>query len=388
MLYPKVTAIVFEGGSVKTPLEATIANVRQSVVLDTLQKLMDAPDIDRVILVTNYPKLAGVAQGMGVVVDFDEPARSFHFGNRLRGVIVKHRAENVIYMGGAAAPLLSSQEFNDVAATLKRERNLVIANNVQSADLVAFAPGRAIDEIELPDNDNSLGNLLRDIGMRRLLIPNSGRVNFDLDTPTDYLILGLHPDCGPRGRKAIESLDWPKDELLRAFDVLKHTSQEIAVIGRVAPAVIQYINANMVHRVRVFSEERGMKALGREGRGEVVSLLGHLIERVGPEEFFAFLATVADVAFIDSRVIFGHLKKRLPEWDRFNSDLGLYELVDDPWTREFTRCAREARIPVVLGGHSLVAAGLWLLAEMVVVEKEAAGYRRGTFAMAKPVSPS
>lgn len=388
MLEPRVTLVIFEGGQARTELDSLIASLRREVVLDTCEKLKVVEEIDEVILVTSYADLAEAAREMGVSVDFEPPgARPFHFGKRLREVIVKYGIENVIYMGGAAAPLITAEEFSDIAVALKRERNLVVMNNVQSADLVAFAPARAIDEIDLPNKDNPLGNLLREIGMRRVLIPNSGRVNFDLDTPTDFLVLGMHPMCGPRAKRAIDALDWPRDTLEAAMEVLRQQSKEVAVVGRVGPAVIQYINSNMVHRMRVFSEERGMKALGREERGEVVSLLGFMIEEVGPEKFFGYLARTADVAFIDSRVIFGHLKKQLTDWDRFQSDLGRYDLIEDPWTREFTRCARSARIPVVLGGHSLVAAGLWLIAEMIVKEREASGYRYNTYSLSRGVRP-
>ncbi|HHY75440.1 MAG TPA: hypothetical protein GX500_01505 [Firmicutes bacterium] len=388
MLEPRVTLVIFEGGQARTELDSLIASLRREVVLDTCEKLKVVEEIDEVILVTSYADLAEAAREMGVSVDFEPPgARPFHFGKRLREVIVKYGIENVIYMGGAAAPLITAEEFSDIAVALKRERNLVVMNNVQSADLVAFAPARAIDEIDLPNKDNPLGNLLREIGMRRVLIPNSGRVNFDLDTPTDFLVLGMHPMCGPRAKRAIDALDWPRDTLEAAMEVLRQQSKEVAVVGRVGPAVIQYINSNMVHRMRVFSEERGMKALGREERGEVVSLLGFMIEEVGPEKFFDYLARTADVAFIDSRVIFGHLKKQLTDWDRFQSDLGRYDLIEDPWTREFTRCARSARIPVVLGGHSLVAAGLWLIAEMIVKEREASGYRYNTYSLSRGVRP-
>ncbi|MGI6643896.1 MAG: hypothetical protein ACOX3V_07905 [Bacillota bacterium] len=384
MFQPRVTALVFEGGQAKTSLDEIMTRVRRSVVLDTLERLQSVDSIEEVVLVTNYPDLGREAERLGVTVDCEAPGSpKFHFGRRLREVIVKRRLENVIYMGGAAAPLLSAQEFDDIAQALKRERNLVIMNNVQSADLVAFSPARAVDEIELPDKDNSLGNLLRDIGMRRLLVPNSGRVNFDLDTPTDVLILGMHPDCGARTKETLASLDWSRRAIDEAFSVLRQPSREVAVIGRVGPAVIQYINANMVHRMRVFSEERGMKALGREDRGEVVSLLGFFLEDVGPRKFFSHLSRIADVAFIDTRVIFSHLRKYLSDWDRFQSDLGHYELIEDPWTREFTKCAIEAEIPVVLGGHSLVAAGLWLMAEMIAKEREDLGYRHNTFVLSR-----
>ena len=196
MLAPRVTSVIFEGGQARTDLDRLIASLRKEVVLDTCEKLRTVDDIDEIILVTNYRDLAASARDMGITVDYEPPGSPpFHFGKRLREVIVAHGIENVVYMGGAAAPLISGKEFSDIAVALKRERNLVVMNNVQSADLVAFAPARAIDEIDLPNKDNPLGNLLREIGMRRVLIPNSGRVNFDLDTPTDFMMLGMHPSA-------------------------------------------------------------------------------------------------------------------------------------------------------------------------------------------------
>lgn len=388
MRQPRVTAVMFEGGQVHTSLDQIISEVRKAVALDTLEKLKSTSAIDEVVLATNYADLAQEAESLGVIVDLEtSSAAQFHFGRRLREIVIKYGIENVIYMGGAAAPLITREEFGDIATALKRERNLVIMNNVQSADLVAFSPARALDEIELPANDNPLGNLLREIGMRRVLIPNSGRVNFDIDTPTDILVLGIHPMCGVRARKVIDSLDWPRDKIFKALDVLRDVSREVAVIGRVGPAVIQYINSNLVHRMRVFSEERGMKALGREEKGQVVSLIGFMAQELGPEKFFHCLSQICDVAFFDTRVVFAHRKVKLSDWDRFHSDLGKYELVGDPWTREFTRCAQEAAVPVVLGGHCLVAAGLWLLAEMVVKEREASGYQHNTFIMTRGVRP-
>jgi hypothetical protein len=46
--------------------------------------------------------------------------------------------------------------------------------------------------------------------------------------------------------------------------------------------------------------------------------------------------------------------------DRFASDLLLPEGIRDPWLRKLTRSAREAPIPVLLGGHSLVGPGVRL----------------------------
>ena len=46
--------------------------------------------------------------------------------------------------------------------------------------------------------------------------------------------------------------------------------------------------------------------------------------------------------------------------DRFASDLLLADRIDDPWLRELTAAARDATIPILLGGHGLVGPGVRL----------------------------
>ena len=57
--------------------------------------------------------------------------------------------------------------------------------------------------------------------------------------------------------------------------------------------------------------------------------------------------------------------------DRFLSDAMTPEGIEDPWVRELTQAACEAPIPVVLGGASLVAAGVQLLSEAAWAEHDA-----------------
>ncbi|HBG00454.1 MAG TPA: hypothetical protein DDW87_02610 [Firmicutes bacterium] len=104
-----------------------------------------------------------------------------------------------------------------------------------------------------------------------------------------------------------------------------------------------------------------MKALGRDSRGEVKALMGQFIDNLGFENFFGFLAEMAQGAVLDTRVLFEHFRWNLTSADRFASDLGEVELISHPSLREFTQAAMEAPIPVLLGGHSLVAGGLWAL---------------------------
>jgi hypothetical protein len=113
----------------------------------------------------------------------------------------------------------------------------------------------------------------------------------------------------------------------------------------------------------MYSEERGMQAMGRDTAGEARSLLAYHLQAVGPERFFRELAEMVNAAFIDTRPLFVHLGIEPSRADRFASDALTPDAIIDPWLRDFTAAAREATIPVVLGGSSLVSSGVQLLSE-------------------------
>jgi hypothetical protein len=76
---------------------------------------------------------------------------------------------------------------------------------------------------------------------------------------------------------------------------------------------------------------------------------------------------MADAALIDSRVLLAHrLGGDERAWpsaeDRFASDLLAVPMVADSWLKALTAAAASAPIPVVLGGHTLVAPGVRLVA--------------------------
>lgn len=361
-----VTAVVFEGGQAANSLQNLIRSVRQAVVLDTLAKLKSCPDVAAVILGTDNEELASEAARLGVTCTDTGRSRPFHFGRELARVVGEFGLDRVIYLGGAAAPLITPAEVGWIARTLAERERAVILNNPQSADLIAFTPASILASIDLPGNDNFLGYLLKEAGLERILCPNSPGINFDLDTPTDLMILALQPGAGPRASDRLKRLAWDVSHLRAARDVLGTDSSEVSLVGRVGSPVVSFINSNFKCRLRVFSEERGMKALGRDERGEVVSLIGHFLNEVGPRRFFEYLAGMCGAVFFDSRVVFAHLRGRVSEWDRFHSDLGQFEAISDPFVRDFTREARTCGVPVVLGGHSVVSGGLWLIAESLL----------------------
>jgi hypothetical protein len=138
----------------------------------------------------------------------------------------------------------------------------------------------------------------------------------------------------------------------------------VLVAGRVNSRTLAYLEHETLSRSRVFSEERGMRADGRLAAGEVRSLLGMHLERVGVECFFGeVIPQLGQAAFLDDRVLWAHCQVWPPASDRFSSDLYQPQVIADPFVRAFTEAAMSCPIPVVLGGHSLVAGGLYVLVE-------------------------
>ncbi len=263
-------------------------------------------------------------------------------------------------------PLISLAELNDAVRSVLGKAGSYVTNNVQSADMLAFNPATVLSHYPLPATDNALVLLLRyAAGFEQCLLPTTLGTQFDIDTPTDLLVLADSPFGGPALRAALSSLQLDTVAIKQVKEVLRSQYPDVALIGRVGAPVMALLNQNFKVRLRVFSEERGMKSLGRLERNEVVSLLGYWLEEIGPARFFGFLERTVQAALIDTRVIFAHLKKPLSDADRFYSDLGLHERVEDQFVREFTREAVRCAIPILLGGHSLVSGCVWALVEEI-----------------------
>ncbi|MDP2872890.1 MAG: hypothetical protein Q8P31_10190 [Bacillota bacterium] len=365
----RLSAVIFEGGVPESPVQRAMTSVRRGMTLDNLAKLLCLAEFDEVILCTNYPELAAEAEALGATVELQRGTDRFHFGLRLRQLIYDRKLDKLLYMGGAAAPLIRPEELAEVARMTRSADSVVVVNNPQSPDLVAFSPAAAIDRIEPPESDNVLGHLLRVAGLPRVLMPNTATISFDVDTPADLMILSLLPGAGPRTKEALAALSLDESRLLAAKRLFLKQGAAFALIGRVSPPVCLFINANFAIRLRIFSEERGMRALGRVERGDVRSLIALFLDTVGPRAFFRHLAEMAEVAFFDTRVWMAHNRLDLSEADRFYSDLGELALVSEERLRSFAAAAYEAPIPVILGGHSLVAGGLWALAESILAEE-------------------
>ena len=356
------TLILFLGGIGNNPVEGMVAAAHRAIARDTIERAQQSGAFPRVILVTD---VEGLGEELAPSVVIEESKRPFHFGQRLRQVIQRYEIEQPFYISRGSAPLLSAHDLGALAQQLSSATNMVITNNIFSADLIAFTPGKAIESIDLPAIDNPLAQLLvRQAGLDEVCLPRSAAYQFDVDTPTDLLVLKLHPGVGEHTRACLQDLGLDISRLERAVSYLSDENAQVLVAGRVGSQVWSQMETGTACRVRLLAEERSLRADERLQRGEACSILGFYWEQVTPDRFFETLARLGDAAYIDSRVIFAHFGLEPSPTDRFYSDLGQPDKIDNPFVRQFTQAALEAPIPVILGGHSLVSGGLLALIEI------------------------
>jgi hypothetical protein len=242
---------------------------------------------------------------------------------------------------------------------------VLVANNLFSSDWVGFSPAEALGKIVPPSSDNDLAwRLWDEAGLRPIIPPHSTATTFDIDTPSDLLILKAYPGLEGKLASFVEKLPLGAEVVWKIAEVLKDEDAFILAAGRVPSYAWERLEREALCRTRVISEERGMRSSGRLARGEVRSLLGYLVETLGPEGFFRRAAEMAKAAIIDTRVLMAHRGIWPPDEERFASDLMVPEEISDPWLRDFTRAAKEAPIPVLLGGHSLVCGGIMALVDI------------------------
>lgn len=361
--------VTFVGGMEPGPAAELVARAHDAIALDLFAAARASGAFERCFLVTDRPALAAAVPPDVEVEAGTEP---FHVGRRLAELVARHGLTRLLYLSRGALPFLTADELAALAERLRAADALVLANNLFSADLIGVTPASALHRIDLPAIDNPLARLLQQQAHLPVeVLERSATTQFDLDTPTDLIVMHVHGGVGERTAAYLEMLRLDETTVRRAMRPFTQLGKEVVVAGRVSSATWARLEATTLARVRVFSEERGMKADAREGAAR--SLLGFYLDAVGPEGLFAALGRLADSAFLDSRVLFAHLGLALSTEDRFQSDLGNWERVHHPLAAQITRAACAAPLPVVLGGHSLVSGGLWALVDAAWREREAQG---------------
>lgn len=359
---PEATLVVFLGGFGASEVERLVDAARITATADAIEAWSGPA-----IVVTDEPDLR--LGTPNTIVDHD--TGDFYFGRRLASVLQEHGVEASAYMGGGSMPLFTAEDFAALRGRLAE--GVAVTNNMYSSDIVAFgATERVLSVIEGVSRDNSLARALKnDAGIAIEALPRTVASQFDIDTPTDVCVLALTGGCGPRLQAYLADVALDIGRYRAVLPLFMDQTKELLVAGRVGTQAWQYLERETACRVRLFAEERGMEADGRASDGRARSLLAYHLDAVGLPRFFETLGELGDAAFIDTRVLLAHERIDAGREDRFLSDLGRWQDVREPWLRDFTRAALEAPMPVLLGGHSLMAGGLMALNEYAWSERDA-----------------
>lgn len=367
MSAPEVAAVIMIGPAGKSVGEQLLARAIRAAAADLIATL-SARGVAPIIVAGPEPPVVDEE----TLYLYDPDRGAFHFGERLAELVERYRLRAVMYFGAASAPLLPGEIVEQVRTTLVEAQSagarMALTNNLHSSDWVAFTVDEGtVSLLRQVNRDNSLAWVLQAEGNYRVICPLAAHPEwaFDLDTPTDLALVREHHLCPSRLRLVCQDDLLDRIPVHRLVNILAQDGSRAVLIGRVAPLAWHTLSQAGQCWIRVFSEERGMVASERLARGEVQSLVARLIDMIGPREFFAELAQLADAAIFDSRVVMAALGHYPNAGQRFASDLFLPEAICDEWLREFTDAACHAPIPILLGGHSVVAGGLYVLAGLV-----------------------
>jgi hypothetical protein len=282
----------------------------------------------------------------------------------------------LIVLSGGAVPLLNARDASRLVHTAASDKRRAVTNNRYSSDVCAVAQANSLRDLPPLPSDNALprwleeraGYVVTELGSRE-------RLGVDLDTPLD-VALAARAAIAPAWLKSVAAdanLEIPRLDEVRALVSDPH--RELLVFGRSSSKTLAWLERNVRCRVRFLAEERGMRASSPLAIGgpqlstvqrKPVATLGMLLEERGPGAIGDVVSELADGAIVDSRVLLAHrLGADEAAWpsdeDRFASDLHRAADVHDPWLRALTESAAASRLPILLGGHSLVGPGIRLL---------------------------
>lgn len=346
------------------PVVQAMRRVRQACAHDMLSRALAADVFEPIIVATADEDWTAALADLPISIEPDAPG-DFHFGRRLAALIQQYDLPRVLYVGAAAAPLLTTEDYARIAAELSRHERAIIANNRFSTDWAGITPAAEVARwVDRLGADNALGWVLStEAGLAAITWPSSPASRLDVDVPVDAQIAALHPACGQHLRRVVADLNWDDSRLRAAQRVFATKASRVILAGRVPSWAWAQLEKSTQCWTRVYSEERGMRAAGRLGAGQVRSLLNDHVQAVGLPQLMADLGAMADVMLWDTRVMWAANGRWPGEIDRYAADLGRVEWIEDEFVRALTQAVNTAPLPIVTGGHALVSGGLWALLE-------------------------
>jgi len=347
-------------------VEHWLASARLAAASDLLQRLLDHPAFDPVYVLAADGEQRAFLVGMGGKA-ITESTVPFHFGRALGQIVEQQGLQQLAYFGGASAPLLLPDHLDQAIDKLRIDSNAqAVVNNLHSTDWIILSNTHALPQLaERLPADNPLGWVLSmEAGFLVETMPAAAATRLDIDTPIDVALLHDHPALGAHLRPLVDDLD-PKliQRVEQMRTLIKTPASSLAIIGRCSSQVWRALEENTQIWIRMFVEERGMVASRRLADGKVKSLIGRMVDELGPAEFLQRIKAMSDGLLWDNRVWMGMERAWPSQADRFAADLGLVDHISDRRLRELTQAVLEADFPLLVGGYGVVAGGVYALIE-------------------------
>lgn len=349
---------------------AWVEGAKRAAAADLVSQLANEAFVERVVIVS--PRPLDLPENLHPpanipLVYLESPPGEVHVGDQLAGIVEKYQPKRLLYFGGGSAPLMDQAALNQLLTRMAKLEVGVITNNTYASDWAGMTPATVLTKWSdrLPQ-DNMLGWVLStEAGLTVHSEQATASYRLDIDTPTDLLTLRVHPNTSPLLKRFLDQLPLNLSSIKEVLQVMATPASHVFVAGRLSPGPWRALNDATQCWIRVVSEERGMVSSGRLQRGETFSFLADYIDQIGLVPFFSKLADRVQAALIDTRVLLAHHGSWPPAADRFASDLGLVDQIEDPWLRDFTAAAMEVPIPILLGGHGLLSGDLLALCDLL-----------------------
>ncbi len=323
-------------------------------------------------------------QGAAVqLVPRDASPGGFHWGIWYTAAVQAARAsagdamDAVGWVGGGGLALLGDEALDELLSPIAGE---AVANNRFSSDafVVAGDLDAAVAALASLGADNGAPRALEAAGFTVRDVSTAPWSRFDVDTPHDLALLRLARrlpgtrSLDPALAAFLEGAQLPGGRPLAiprlddVLPVLRNRNAELVVAGRVPSSAFAYLEDQAACRVRLFVEERGMRAAPAN---EPRSLLADWVTQNGAASLVERLASLGDVVILDTRVVMAALAGSSdaaawpPPEERFAADFLDPNPVATAWLRDLTDAAAAASVPFVLGGHTLVSDGLRILTD-------------------------
>lgn len=338
--------------------ERMVETARMASSLDLSIALYEA-GIRKVVLVTDDDSFAQQIGTSGLSVAIENSSSPFHFGKMLQHIISKYSIDGLLYFGSGSGVFLDADRVKFLVAFTQRKETGALFNNFYSCDFAAVAQSKSLLSLDLPDIDNSFGFALSDAGISCNCLSRELSTQYDIDTPTDVLLLAATGLGGEKLSLFTQTINHYQQDIPQVLNLIRSRDAQLVIIGRVNPITWGHFESETACRTNVLSEGRGMRAYPSTR----TMLTKKLLAEGAASSFFKDLSSACDGAIIDTRPLLAREGGLPPASDRFASDLRDYMVIQDPLWREFTLAASKATIPVILGGHSLVSGGLYLLPE-------------------------